>query len=143
MDGYDGFRSHKKRDKRSIHMSYSEGSRAWVDDGRDGVLDSLQEGLTVAAAWMMHRKRLEGFAGGQRRRSRQQRRRVTIGGRGERQERWINGKVSENRDEWMEEVKTHCEGCHDNKDESSQVQEERIQEQRRREIVVRRAKGRS
>ena len=51
--------------------------------------------------------------------------------------------MSEVRDEWMEEVKTHCEGCHDNNDESSQVQEERIQEQRRREIVVRRGKGRS
>ena len=48
-----------------------------MDDGQDGGLDSLQEGLTVAAAWMMHRKRLEGFAGGQRRRSRQQRRRAT------------------------------------------------------------------
>ena len=41
--------------------------------------------------------------------------------------------MSEDRDEWMEEVKTHCEGCHDNKDESSQVQDERMQEQRRRD----------
>ena len=32
----------------------------------------------------------------------------------------------------MEEVKTHCERCCDGKDESSQVQEERIQEQRSR-----------
>ena len=30
----------------------------------------------------------------------------------------------------MEEVKAHCERCHDDKNETKQVQEERIQEQR-------------
>ena len=45
---------------------------------------------------------------------------------------WINGRVSEDREEWMEEVKAHCERCYDDKDETSQMQEERIQEQRLR-----------
>ena len=45
---------------------------------------------------------------------------------------WINGRASEDREEWMEEVKAHCERCYDDKDETSQMQEERIQEQRHR-----------
>ena len=45
---------------------------------------------------------------------------------------WINGKVSEDRDD-DKEVRTHCERCYDDKNESSQVQEERTQEPRRRE----------
>ena len=40
----------------------------------------------------------------------------------------INRKVSEDREEWMEEVKAHCKRCYDDKDEN----EVRIQEQRHR-----------
>ena len=39
---------------------------------------------------------------------------------------WVNGKASEDREEWMEEVRAHCERCYDGKDESSKVQGERI-----------------
>ena len=42
-----------------------------------------------------------------------------------------NGRASEDREEWMEEVKVHCERCHDDKDETSQMQEDRIQQRRR------------
>ena len=35
-------------------------------------------------------------------------------------------------EEWMEKVSAHCERCHDDKDETSQMQEDRIQQQRRR-----------
>ena len=34
----------------------------------------------------------------------------------------INGKVSEDREEWMEEAKALCERCYDDKDETSQKQ---------------------
>ena len=42
------------------------------------------------------------------------------------------GRMSEDREILMEEVRAHCERCHDDKEEPSQVQEQRIQEQRRR-----------
>ena len=42
------------------------------------------------------------------------------------------GRASEDREEWMEEVKGHCERCHDDTDETSQMQEDRIQEQLQR-----------
>ena len=45
---------------------------------------------------------------------------------------WINGRASQDGEEWTEEMKAHCERCYDDKDETSQMQEERIQEQRRR-----------
>ena len=44
----------------------------------------------------------------------------------------FNGGVSEDREEWMEEVRRHCERCYDEKDEPTQVQEKRIQEQEKR-----------
>ena len=40
---------------------------------------------------------------------------------------WINGCTSEDTEEWKEEVKAHCERCHDDKDWTSKKQEERIQ----------------
>ena len=43
---------------------------------------------------------------------------------------WINGRASEDRDEWNEEVKLHCEKCYDDKSETPEVQAERISEQR-------------
>ena len=43
---------------------------------------------------------------------------------------WINRKASEDREGWVEEAKAHSERCYDDKDETSQMQEERIQEQR-------------
>ena len=39
---------------------------------------------------------------------------------------WINGRASEDRDEWTEEVRAHCEKCFDDKTEMSEVQAERI-----------------
>ena len=45
---------------------------------------------------------------------------------------WIYDKASEGREEWMEDVKAHCERCKDDKDETSKMQEERIEEQRHR-----------
>ena len=45
---------------------------------------------------------------------------------------WINGRVREDSEDWMEQVRAHCERCHDDKDESTQVQVKRIQEQRER-----------
>ena len=44
---------------------------------------------------------------------------------------WINGQASEDREEWMEKVNAHCERCHDDKDETSQMQDDRIQQRRR------------
>ena len=41
----------------------------------------------------------------------------------------INGRASEDREEWMVELKSHCERCYDDKDETSQMQEDRNQEQ--------------
>ena len=47
-------------------------------------------------------------------------------------ELWVNGSASENRDDWMEEVKANREGCYDDEDETSEVQAGNIQDQRRR-----------
>ena len=44
---------------------------------------------------------------------------------------WINRQATEDREEWMEKRNAHCERCHDDKDETSQLQEDRIQQQRR------------
>ena len=38
----------------------------------------------------------------------------------------VNGRDSEDRDEWTEEVRAHCERCYDDKDETLEVQAERI-----------------
>ena len=43
---------------------------------------------------------------------------------------WINGRASENRDEWTEEVRAHCERCYDDITETSEVRAEKIQRQR-------------
>ena len=43
---------------------------------------------------------------------------------------WVNGRASEDRDEWTEEVRSHCEHCYDDKAETSEVQAERIRRQR-------------
>ena len=45
---------------------------------------------------------------------------------------WVNGRANEGRDEWREEVRAHCERCNDDKEETSEVQAERILSQRRR-----------
>ena len=45
---------------------------------------------------------------------------------------WVNGRASEDRDEWTEEVRAHCEKCYDDKMETSEVQAERIRCQRSR-----------
>ena len=42
----------------------------------------------------------------------------------------INGRASEDRDEWTEEVRAHYERCCDDKAETSEVQAERIRRQR-------------
>ena len=39
---------------------------------------------------------------------------------------WVNGRASEDRDECKEEVRAHCEQCHDDKIETSKVQAERV-----------------
>ena len=39
-------------------------------------------------------------------------------------------KASEDREEWIQEVTALCERCYDDKDETSEVLVERIQEQR-------------
>ena len=44
---------------------------------------------------------------------------------------WVNGRASEDGDEWTEEVRAHCERCCDDKEETSEVQAERIRRQRR------------
>ena len=44
---------------------------------------------------------------------------------------WVNGRVSEDRDEQTEEVRARCERCYDDKEETSEVQAERIRRQRR------------
>ena len=46
-------------------------------------------------------------------------------------ELWVNGRASEDRDERTKEVRAHCERCYDHKEETSEVQAERIQSQRR------------
>ena len=43
---------------------------------------------------------------------------------------WVNSRVSEDRGEWTEEVRAHCERCYDDKDETSEVQADRIRRQR-------------
>ena len=43
---------------------------------------------------------------------------------------WVNGRASEDRDEWTEEVRAHCERRYDD-EETSEVQAERIRRQRR------------
>ena len=51
---------------------------------------------------------------------------------------WVTGGGSEDGEEWMEEVRAHCESCSRRQgQETSQVQEVRIQEQRRRGTVLR------
>ena len=39
---------------------------------------------------------------------------------------WVNGRASEDRDEWTEMVRAHCERCYDDIAETSEVQAERI-----------------
>ena len=43
---------------------------------------------------------------------------------------WVNGRASEDRDEWTEEVKEHCEKCYDDIIETREVQAERVCHQR-------------
>ena len=43
---------------------------------------------------------------------------------------WVNGRASDDRDEWTEEVRAHCERCYDDKAETPEVQAERIRRQR-------------
>ena len=43
---------------------------------------------------------------------------------------WVNGRASEDRDEWTEEVRAHCERCYDDRAETSEVQAEMIRRQR-------------
>ena len=48
----------------------------------------------------------------------------------ERRKLWVNGRVSEERDEWTEEVRAHCERCCDDKAETPEAHAERIRRQR-------------
>ena len=41
-------------------------------------------------------------------------------------ELWVNVRASEDRDEWTEEVRAHCERCYDNKEDPPEVQAERF-----------------
>ena len=43
---------------------------------------------------------------------------------------WVNGRASEDRDEWTEEVRDPCELCYDDQAEPPEVQAERIRRQR-------------
>ena len=43
---------------------------------------------------------------------------------------WVNGRATENWEEWCEEVRSHCEKCYDDKSETSEKQAERIRVQR-------------
>ena len=43
---------------------------------------------------------------------------------------WVNGRATEDREEWCEEVRLHCEKCYDDKSETSEKQAERIRGQR-------------
>ena len=43
---------------------------------------------------------------------------------------WVNGRATENREEWCEEVRLHCERSFDGKSETSEKQAERIRVQR-------------
>ena len=40
--------------------------------------------------------------------------------------RRVNGRASEDREEWTEEVRAHCGRCYDDKTETPEVQAERI-----------------
>ena len=42
----------------------------------------------------------------------------------------VNGRATEDRKEWNEEVRLHCEKCYDDKSETPEVQAERIREKR-------------
>ena len=42
---------------------------------------------------------------------------------------WVNRRASKDRGEWTEEVKAHCERCCDDKEETPEVQAERIRRQ--------------
>ena len=42
---------------------------------------------------------------------------------------WVNGRATEDREEWNEEVQLHCEKCYGDKSETPEVQAERIREQ--------------
>ena len=42
---------------------------------------------------------------------------------------WVNGRASEDRDEWTEEVRAHCERCYDDNEETPEVHSERIRRQ--------------
>ena len=60
---------------------------------------------------------------------------------------WVNGRASEDRDEWTEEVRDHCERCYDDKAEIPEVQAERIRRQKdsgdRQPLVSRNVRYRS
>ena len=43
---------------------------------------------------------------------------------------WNNGRASEDRDEWKEEVRIHCEICYDDELETPDVQAEGVRHQR-------------
>ena len=43
---------------------------------------------------------------------------------------WFNGGATEDREEWNEEVRLHCEKCYDDKSETPEVQAQSIREQR-------------
>ena len=43
---------------------------------------------------------------------------------------WVNGRANDDRDEWTEEVRAHCERCYDDKAETLEVQAERLRGQR-------------
>ena len=42
----------------------------------------------------------------------------------------VNGRACEDKDEWTQEVRAHCQSCYDDKAETSEVQAERIRRQR-------------
>ena len=43
---------------------------------------------------------------------------------------WVDGRASEDRDDWTEEVRAQCERCYDDKAETPEVQAERIRRQK-------------
>ena len=43
---------------------------------------------------------------------------------------WVNGRANDDRDEWTEDFRAHCERCCDDKEETPEVQAERIRRQR-------------
>ena len=45
---------------------------------------------------------------------------------------WINGRASEDKDEWTEEVRAHDDKCYDDKMDTSEVQAERMRYHRSR-----------